>query len=129
MLEFLAPAQAAGSAAPSSPAGAWHAAHPQIVDLITAYMEEALSQGGRGPADDMLAFRLSQPLDLVELRAPLSVWHGVQDRLAPVEDLSRFLGEHPYELRIMPGIGQFMILKHWPDLLEAVATAVAGDID
>ena len=114
----------------ASPADrAWHADHPQIVDFITAYITEALSQGGKGPADDLHAFRMSQPLNLQALRAPLSVWHGAEDRLAPVEDLSRFLGEHPYELRIMPGIGQFMILKHWPDLLEAVATAVAGDID
>ena len=100
---------------------AWYAAHPEMVDLIAAYLTEALAGGGKGPADDLRAFRRSPVLTLDAMQAPLSVWHGAEDRLAPVEDLLRFLGERPHDLKIMPGIGQFMILKHWTDLLEAVA--------
>lgn len=96
---------------------AYLADHPEITTLISAYVAEALANGGTGPADDLRAFRRSANLTLDGLTAPLSIWHGEEDRLAPLDDLLRFVGDRPYDLRVVPGIGQLMVLKHWREVL------------
>lgn len=98
---------------------AYLAANPETINLINAYVSDALSGDGKGPAREVGAFRRAANFTLDGLRAPLSIWHGAEDRLTPLDDLLAFVGDQPYELAVMPGIGQLMTLKHWEDLLRA----------
>lgn len=109
-------------AAQASPGdGAYLAAHPEMVAFLTASCEEALAGGGAGPTDDIKAFRGAEDFALERLQAPLHIWHGAEDHLTPLDAFLRFVGAHPYDLTEVPAIGQFMILKHWEELLQTIA--------
>ncbi|WP_309642880.1 alpha/beta fold hydrolase [Phenylobacterium sp.] len=95
--------------------------HPELLGFIAAYVGEALARTSRGPADEVRAFRRGQNLTVTELRAPVVVWHGEDDVLAPLPDLLAFLGDAPKELRIKPGIGHLLTLKHWEEILRRAA--------
>ncbi|MGH6997231.1 MAG: alpha/beta fold hydrolase, partial [Phenylobacterium sp.] len=55
------------------------------------------------------------------LKAPLIVWHGEQDRMTPLPQLLAFLGEHASEVHVRPGVGHFLVLRHWDDILREMA--------
>ncbi|MDP3747760.1 MAG: hypothetical protein Q8Q88_12015 [Phenylobacterium sp.] len=95
--------------------------HPEVLPFIAAYVGEALARTSRGPADEVRAFRRGQNLTVTSLRAPLVVWHGAEDVMAPLPDLLAFLGDTPRELRIKPGIGHLLALKHWEEILRDAA--------
>jgi len=96
-------------------------AHPEVLDFIAAYVSEALARTSRGPADEVRAFRRGQNLTVSNLRVPLVVWHGEEDILAPLADLLAFLGDTPREVRLKPGIGHLLTLKHWEEILRSAA--------
>lgn len=96
-------------------------AHPELMAFIAAYVGEALARTSRGPADEVRAFRRGQNLTMAELRVPLVVWHGEEDVMAPLPDLLAFLGDTPREVRLKPGIGHLLALKHWEEILREAA--------
>lgn len=98
-------------------------AHPEAISFIVAYVGEALARSSRGPADEIRAFRRARNMTLADLRAPLVVWHGEQDRLAPLSHLLAFLGDKAQEVHVVPGVGHFLALKHWEDILKEAAAA------
>ncbi len=95
--------------------------HPEVLPFIAAYVGETLARTGRGPADEVRAFRRGQNLTVAALRTPLVVWHGADDVMSPLPDLLAFLGDAPREVRIKPGIGHLLALKHWEEILRDVA--------
>ncbi|MBB3891498.1 pimeloyl-ACP methyl ester carboxylesterase/DNA-binding CsgD family transcriptional regulator [Phenylobacterium haematophilum] len=104
---------------------AYLAAHPEAATYVAAYMTEALARSSRGPADELRAFRRGRNMSVSGLKAPLIVWHGEQDRLAPLPQLLAFLGEHASEVRVRPGVGHFMILRYWDDIMRELAAVQA----
>lgn len=94
---------------------------PVMVDFIAAYITEALARSSRGPADEMRAFRRGRNLTAEALRTPLVVWHGEEDVFAPLSDLMAYLGDKATDVRIKPGIGHLLALKHWEELLREAA--------
>ena len=86
-------------------------AHPETARLVSAYVTEALAADGLGPSDELAATRHST-FDLSGLQASLLLFHGDEDSLAPLDELRRYLGQHPYGLTRFPRIGQLMTLKH-----------------
>lgn len=96
-------------------------AHPEAATYVAAYVAEALARTGRGPADEVRAFRRARNMDLAGLRAPLIVWHGEQDRLAPAASMLVFAGDRASEVRVTPEIGHFLALKHWEEILTGAA--------
>lgn len=95
--------------------------HPETVSFIAAYIGEALARSSRGPADEVRAFRRGRNMALADLRTPLTVWHGEQDRLAPLPHLLAFLGDKAQAVHVVPAIGHFLALKHWDDILKEAA--------
>ncbi|WP_374574256.1 alpha/beta fold hydrolase [Phenylobacterium sp.] len=95
--------------------------HPEIAEFIAAYVGECLAHGGRGPADELRAFRRARNMTAAELHAPLIVWHGEEDLLAPLPDLMDYLGDKADEVWLAPGIGHFLVLKHWEAVLRRMA--------
>ena len=104
---------------------AYLAAHPEAATYVAAYVTEALARSSRGPADELRAFRRGRNMSVSGLKAPLIVWHGEQDRLAPLPQLLAFLGEHASEVRVRPGVGHFMILRYWDDIMRELAAVPA----
>lgn len=100
---------------------AYLAAHPEVATYVAAYMTEALARSSRGPADELRAFRRGRNMSVNGLKAPLIVWHGEQDRMTPLPQLLAFLGEHASEVHVRPGVGHFLVLRHWDDILREMA--------
>lgn len=100
---------------------AYLAAHPEAATYVAAYMAEALARSSRGPADELRAFRRGRNMSVNGLKAPLVVWHGEQDRLTPLPQLLAFLGEHAAEVHVRPGVGHFLVLRHWDAILHELA--------
>ncbi len=94
---------------------------PETVDFIAAYIAEALAKSSRGPADEVRAFRRGRNLTVEGLKAPVVVWHGEEDVLAPLPDLLTYLGDKASEVKIKPGVGHMLTLKHWEEILRAAA--------
>lgn len=100
---------------------AYLAAHPEAATYVAAYMAECLAHSSRGPADELRAFRRGRNMSVSGLKAPLIVWHGEQDRLAPLPQLLSFLGAYASEVHVRPGVGHFLLLRHWDDILREMA--------
>ena len=92
-----------------------------IASYIATYVGEALARTSRGAADEVKAFRRARNLTVADLTCPLEVWHGEQDVFAPLADLLDYLGDKPREVRVVPGIGHLMALKHWDEVLRRAA--------
>ncbi len=100
---------------------AFVAEHPEVVSFMTAYVSECLARTSRGPADEIRAFRRGRNLTAADVRAPITVWHGAEDRLAPLPDLLAYLGDKPRDVRIVENVGHTLALKHWPEMLAFAA--------
>lgn len=98
-------------------------ANPWIVDYICAYAGEALARSARGPAQDLAAFSQGRGQEPPEIGCPIVVWHGAEDALAPAGDLLGYLGPRASEVRLIDGVGSFMALKHWDEILRRAAQA------
>lgn len=96
-------------------------AHPEVAEYVCAYAREGLARGGRGPADELRAFRRARNMTAAELTTPLIIWHGEEDVLAPLPDLLAFLGDKAIEVWQAPGIGHLLTMKHWPAVLRKMA--------
>lgn len=108
-------------AARHSPGDAEFLQHnPDVPDYLSACVAEALAQDAAGPAAELTASLRMDRGALARLSAPLHLFHGQEDRLAPLGALQRYLGERPYELQCFTGIGQLMALKHWRDILGRI---------
>lgn len=94
---------------------------PDVAEFIAAYVGECLAHGSKGPADELRAFRRAQNMTAADLVTPLIVWHGAEDVLAPLPDLMDYLGDKAQEVWQAPGIGHFLALKHWEELLRRMA--------
>lgn len=95
-------------------------AHPEIVDFVFAYVTECLAHGGRGIADEMTAFRRGRTLSLSGIKAPVVIWHGVDDRFSPMADIVGFAGEHVSEVQPLPA-GHLAPFAYWREMMQRIA--------
>ncbi len=95
---------------------------PDTTDQMTEGLREALAVTARGTADELrhggAAIRPGPAL-----RAPITVWQGVEDTYASSTEVKAWLGDHLETLRSVPGIGNYLIHKHWPEALGWLAGA------
>jgi pimeloyl-ACP methyl ester carboxylesterase len=91
--------------------------------LLDTYTE-ALRQGAAGWNDDVLAFRKPWKIALSNITSRVRLWHGEDDRFAPV-DHTRWLSHHipqaQVEVQIQSGIGHFGAVEVLPEILSWVA--------
>ncbi|WP_432991317.1 alpha/beta fold hydrolase [Dactylosporangium sp. CA-233914] len=78
-----------------------------------------LGGGPYGWIDDLLALRSDWGFRLDAIRAPVRLWHGADDRFAPVAH-TRWLAEHipGAQLEIEHGIGHFGALRVMPRMIR-----------
>ena len=110
-----------GSVSSSPSDAAYFEANPDIANYLAAAVGECLARSTRGAVDDIKAFRRASNQTVLGLNCPLTVWHGEDDVLAPLSDLLDYLGDLPREVRIFPGIGHLMGIKHWDEMLRHLA--------
>jgi pimeloyl-ACP methyl ester carboxylesterase/DNA-binding CsgD family transcriptional regulator len=96
-------------------------ANPWVVEFVAAYVSESLAVTSRGASDEVKTFRRAGNLTVAELTCPLTVWHGEEDQFAPLSDLLDYLGDRPREVRVFPGVGHMLALRHWDDMLREAA--------
>ncbi|MBX3485640.1 alpha/beta fold hydrolase [Phenylobacterium sp.] len=110
-----------GKAAAHSPGdAAFLAASPWVVDYVHGYAAEALAQGSRGAAAEMQAFRTAAH-EAPELACPLILWSGAEDAIIPARSFADYARVRPTEARVIEGIGHYMPMKHWFEILERLA--------
>jgi pimeloyl-ACP methyl ester carboxylesterase/DNA-binding CsgD family transcriptional regulator len=93
-------------------------ANPWVFDYVCGYVGEALARSAKGPAQDLAAFRGADNLEPPSLVCPVVVWHGAEDVICPAGDLLDYLGAQVGETRLFEGVGSFMTLKYWDEVLR-----------
>lgn len=107
------------ASAPSD--AAYLADHPGVVGYVCEYIAESLALTSRGIADEVKCAARNPALDLAGLKAPVTVWHGADDPMAGADDVVAWLGGRVAETRVFPGVGHFMPLRQWPEILGWLA--------
>jgi DNA-binding CsgD family transcriptional regulator len=111
-------ARAAGSAPGDA---AYLQAHPELIDFMVEYTQEALALSARGASEAIRCAARPAALDLSGLSAPITLWHGADDSMTTPDDMKAWLGTHLREVRIVPGIGRFLGYSHWTEIMQWVA--------
>jgi pimeloyl-ACP methyl ester carboxylesterase len=82
---------------------------------------EALRQGADGPAEE---YRLcGQPWGFVldEVRVPVWLWQGEDDRMTPVHHADDVASQLPrVTLRVLPGTGHLFLTRHFDAVLDGL---------
>jgi pimeloyl-ACP methyl ester carboxylesterase len=83
---------------------------PRIRAVLVESVREALRQGGRGAAWDLVLYSRPWGFALEDVRVPVHLWHGEDDRTVPPE-FGRFLAARLPDCRaeFLPGEGHFSL--------------------
>jgi pimeloyl-ACP methyl ester carboxylesterase len=96
-------------------------AHPEILDHMVDYTLEALTITGAGIADEIRCFAKPVKVDLRQITAPITAWHGEADKVAEFDSLCRELEGVNFEQRLFPNCGSLIFYEHWPEILQHLA--------
>lgn len=97
-------------------------------DDIVRSMQEALRVSCDGWVDDDLAFTRPWGFDLGEIKVPVFLYQGSEDKMVPLahgEWLARHLPEDKVEVRLLEGEGHISILSAYEDEMLDKLLAVA----
>ena len=98
--------------------------HPDILEIFIQDPQYSFAQGSRGPALDGRILARLWGFRLQDIRIPVHVWHGDEDRNVPVSQ-----GE--YQARALPhsilhlyrGEGHLVAFDRMPEILQTLASA------
>ena len=82
---------------------------------------EALARSIRGAADELKAFRRARHAPPYVPLRPVLLWHGAEDGMTSLPEMLAYLGPRAGEVQQIEGIGHYMLLKHWPEILRRLA--------
>lgn len=93
-----------------------------IERLLLRTYAVGLGEGPYGWIDDLLALRADWGFRLDDIRAPVRLWHGADDRFAPVGH-TRWLAEHipGAQLEVEHGAAHFAALRVMPRMIRWLA--------
>jgi pimeloyl-ACP methyl ester carboxylesterase len=97
-------------------------AHQAYRTLVVDSTREAVRHGGRGVAWEVTLFARPWDFELAAVRAPVRIWHGLDDDIVPVA-IARHLNESlpNSECRYLPGEGHLVVSD-----LEAILADLCG---
>lgn len=82
---------------------------------------EAFRQGIRGVVHEARICAQPWGFDLAGIKAPVHIWHGGQDRHAPLAMAQYLAGQIPGStLTSYPGEGHLIVPKHWDEIISAL---------
>jgi pimeloyl-ACP methyl ester carboxylesterase len=96
---------------------------PGVLEMCQTSTSMALRHGVGGFARE--AFLLSRPwrVPLSQIPIPVHIWHGTADQDAPLGMAQAVARAVPNgQLRIFPGEGHLLIMRHWEELLRLLTT-------
>lgn len=95
---------------------------PGIRRMLVATYQEAFRNGADGWIDDLLAFTAPWGFEVEDIRVPVRLWHGADDKFSPV-DHSRWLADRipGAELYLEPGAAHFGAFKVMTEALKWAA--------
>jgi len=104
----------------SAPEQARLAAVPGAVDRMADALVEAVRDGLAGVERDLALQTQPFEVDLASMRAPVHLWYGELDPVAPPA-FGRWYADHlpKAQLHVVPDAGHFLPFTHWPELLAA----------
>ena len=92
--------------------------------LLTDSYREALRAGPYGWIDDVCALRRPWGFNLRSITAPVQLWHGVEDSIAPVEHTRWLARRIPgARIQVKTGAGHFAAVENLPEVLSWLAAA------
>jgi len=96
-------------------------ARPAVRAMFAEDLREAFLQSGAAFAQDLALISALWPIDLAQIRSPLTLWHGDEDRIAPVEGAEAIARVVPHAvLHRVPGAGHFLAFDHWREILAGL---------
>jgi pimeloyl-ACP methyl ester carboxylesterase len=108
----------------TSPADRALLADPALADVFYAGARESARQGPVGLAQEMLLLTRPWGFRPEDVRVPVRLWYGTDDRIVSPETgrlLATLLPDA--ELTEFPGEGHMALFAHWTELLRALAPA------
>ena len=92
-----------------------------FADYLAESSRHAVSAGVAGWREDDLAFLADWGFALADIRVPVAIWQGDQDRMVPF-DHGRWLAAHipGAEAHLLPGEGHLSVLTGFDAILEAL---------
>ena len=96
-------------------------AHPSVIDMLYEGLQEAWVTSSRGTADEIAALRTEPDPGPTSFAAPVEIWHGAEDTYASAEALAAYYQVPAGQVRILPAIGNYMITRHWGEVLMSLA--------
>jgi pimeloyl-ACP methyl ester carboxylesterase len=87
---------------------------PEVREMMLASMTEAVRQGGRAFAEEMLMFSRPWGIPFGEITVPVQIWHGTLDRNVPVSHAEYVAAQIPTAtLKLLEGEGHMTLaMRH-----------------
>ena len=96
--------------------------HPEVIDTFLLALKETWNKSSAAAAAEIRSLRTEGPPDFQAITARVEIWHGKEDTYAKAEVVGAYYQVAPHALRIVPGIGNYLIQKHWTEILTALAS-------
>jgi pimeloyl-ACP methyl ester carboxylesterase len=95
---------------------------PGRIEINQRILSEVMRQGSKGPVWDMRLIAREWDFDLAEIRSPLTLFHGEQDRNFPVDLVRQFVHRLPCaELITYPEDGHISThINHFDEVVKAL---------
>ncbi|MFF4273796.1 alpha/beta fold hydrolase [Streptomyces sp. NPDC001536] len=97
---------------------------PAVGDMLLRNYREALRTSAYGWLDDALALLSNWGFDPADIRRPVLLWHGAQDRFSPVGHFEWLLNRVPRARPVLdPDAGHFGAIEALPAVLDWLCPA------
>jgi pimeloyl-ACP methyl ester carboxylesterase len=95
---------------------------PGALDRMASALVEAVSAGLAGVERDLAAQVEPSGLDLASVTAPVHLWYGEEDEVAPPAFAHWYAAHLPNaRVHLVPDAGHFLPFTHWRELLHHLA--------
>ncbi len=96
-------------------------ARPEVRAMLARDLAESVRQGVDALITDLRLEARPWQLRLEAIRAPVAMWHGAEDRIVPPAATRHLAALIPgARAEVLPGLGHFMIVDRWDEILDWV---------
>lgn len=94
------------------------AANPEVLEHMVKASLESLVVSASGIAGEIRCLTHPEKIDLNTISASVSVWHGEDDTLSPLDNLLAELKGLDFELRVFGNHGSAVFYQYWEEILQ-----------
>ena len=97
---------------------------PEVISALKRSHAEAFRNGTKGYAWDASLLAREWGFNLAEIRIPVFVWQGLDDRLTPPDNGKYLANTIPYcRIVFLPNKGHMLLLDHWGGILQSLSSS------